>query len=39
VPATIIHPWNADLVERDGVIAAHDWAELRAKLDPMLQPA
>jgi hypothetical protein len=38
VPATIIHPWNAELVERDQVIAAHDWVELRSKLDPVLQP-
>ena len=39
VPATIIHPWNAELVEREGVIAARDWAALRALLDPVLQPA
>jgi uncharacterized protein len=38
-PATIIHPWNAELVEREGVIAAHDWAELRRLLEPELQPA
>ena len=36
VPATIVHPWNADLVERDGVIGAPDWSELRTKLDPVL---
>jgi hypothetical protein len=36
VPATLIHPWNAEVVERDGVIGARDWAELRAKLDPLL---
>jgi hypothetical protein len=36
VPATIVHPWNAELVEREGVIAARDWAELRAKLSDTL---
>ena len=39
VPATIIHPWNAELVEREGVIGARDWAELKTKLDRVLQPA
>jgi hypothetical protein len=40
VPATLIHPWNAEVVERDGVIGAQDWAELRAKLEPLLvQPS
>ena len=38
-PATIIHPWNAELVEREGVIAARDWAELRRLVDPVIQPA
>ena len=37
VPATIVHPWNADLVERDGVIGAPDWPGLRAKLEPVLE--
>lgn len=37
VGATIVHPWNAELVERDGVIGAHDWRELRALLDPVLR--
>jgi hypothetical protein len=37
VPATLIHPWNAELVERDGVIGARDWVELRALLDPVLE--
>jgi uncharacterized protein len=36
LPATIVHPWNTELVERDGVIGAPDWTELRAKLDPVL---
>ena len=33
--ATILHPWNAHLVD-DGVIGADDWQELRAKLEPFL---
>jgi uncharacterized protein len=37
VPATIIHPWNEEVVERDGVIAAADWEGLRAELDPVLR--
>jgi hypothetical protein len=36
VPATLIHPWNQEVVERDGVIAASDWVGLRAALDPVL---
>jgi uncharacterized protein len=35
--ATIVHPWNEDLVDRDGVIGARDWEELRRKLDPVLE--
>ena len=37
VPATIIHPWNEELVERDGVIGARDWTGLRRELDPVLK--
>jgi uncharacterized protein len=37
VPATLIHPWNAELVERDGVIAAQDWVGLRALMEPVLE--
>jgi hypothetical protein len=36
VPATIIHPWNEELVERDGVIGARDWVGLRSALGPVL---
>jgi uncharacterized HAD superfamily protein len=36
VGATIVHPWNASLVERDGVIGARDWRELRLLLEPVL---
>ena len=30
VPATIVHPWNEQLVERDGVIGARDWEGLQS---------
>jgi uncharacterized protein len=35
VPATIVHPWNAQLVG-DGVVGADDWPELERKLRPVL---
>jgi uncharacterized protein len=34
--ATIVHPWNRELVEADGVIGGADWHELRRKLEPLL---
>jgi uncharacterized protein len=34
--ATIVHPWNAELVDQNGVIGGRDWPELRAKLDEVL---
>jgi len=37
VPATIIHPWNEQLVAQDGVIGAPDWKGLRVKLEPVLE--
>jgi hypothetical protein len=37
VPATIIHPWNEELVGSDGVIGARDWKGLKAQLDPVLE--
>ncbi|HEY2602766.1 MAG TPA: hypothetical protein VGI67_14510 [Thermoleophilaceae bacterium] len=36
LPATIVHPWNREIVEEDGVIGAADWAELKRRLDPVL---
>jgi uncharacterized HAD superfamily protein len=36
VPATILHPWNREVVERDGVVAAADWVGLKAALEPVL---
>jgi uncharacterized protein len=37
MPATIVHPWNRELVGKDGVIGAADWAELRQRLEPVLR--
>jgi uncharacterized protein len=35
--ATIIHPWNAELVEAaDGIVGARDWPELRRRVDSAL---
>lgn len=34
--ATILHPWNQEVCEEEGVLAAHDWIELQALLDPLL---
>lgn len=39
IAATIVHPWNEELVGRDGVIGARDWKALRRELDPVLQSA
>jgi uncharacterized protein len=36
VAATLIHPWNEDLVAEDGVIGGRDWRELAAALEPLL---
>src|SRR4051794_41370008 len=30
--ATLVHPWNAEIVKLDGVIGARDWRELRERL-------
>jgi uncharacterized HAD superfamily protein len=32
VAATLVHPWNRDVVEEEDVVAAHDWPELERKL-------
>lgn len=34
--ATIVHPWNAALVESGRAIGGRDWAELRDRLEPLL---
>jgi uncharacterized HAD superfamily protein len=36
VAATIVHPWNAEIVEREGIIGARDWQELSKLLEPVL---
>ena len=37
VPATIIHPWNEEILEANGVIAARDRRGLKHALDPVLE--
>jgi hypothetical protein len=34
--ATILHPWNAELCEVEGIVGAADWPELAHKLAPQL---
>jgi len=34
--ATIVHPWNEELVGEDDVVGGGDWAELERKLRPVL---
>jgi 5'(3')-deoxyribonucleotidase len=34
--ATIVHPWNEQLRDTDGVVTAADWRELRERLEPHL---
>jgi hypothetical protein len=34
--ATILHPWNEDLCETEDVVCGRDWAELAARLEPVL---
>jgi hypothetical protein len=36
LPATIVHPWNAQLEREDGYIIAGDWRELRKRLQEVL---
>jgi uncharacterized HAD superfamily protein len=38
VGATIVHPWNAALVEREeGIVGGRDWTELRRLLEPIVK--
>ena len=37
VAATILHPWNRDLVEEEDVVAAEDWPALERELAPFLR--
>lgn len=34
--ATILHPWNQEICEEEGVLAAHDWHELERLLEPLI---
>ena len=34
--ATLLHPWNRDLADLDGIVVADDWGELRERLEPYL---
>ena len=36
VGATLVHPWNRELIEEEDVIAADDWPELERKLADFL---
>ncbi|HYH59686.1 MAG TPA: hypothetical protein VD790_10770 [Thermoleophilaceae bacterium] len=36
VGATLLHPWNEEVVAAGDAIGARDWPELREKLDPVL---
>ena len=35
-PATLRHPWNAELCAREGITCADTWAGLRDALEPLL---
>ena len=37
-PATIVHPWNKDVVEDEQILHAEDWAGLAAALEAALEP-
>src|SRR5215212_797288 len=34
--ATLIHPWNEELVDQRHIVGAEDWAGLKARIDPQL---
>lgn len=36
--ATILHPWNRDVVEEEGILAADDWPGLTVALETKLEP-
>jgi uncharacterized protein len=36
--ATILHPWNRELCEDEGIVGADDWFALREALAPLLEP-
>lgn len=36
--ATIVHPWNEDVVAEEGIVAARDWPSLAAALEAAFEP-
>jgi uncharacterized HAD superfamily protein len=36
--ATILHPWNQDVVEEEGILASGDWPGLASALETRLEP-
>jgi uncharacterized HAD superfamily protein len=34
--ATLVHPWNRDILEEEDIVAAEDWTELARLLEPVL---
>jgi uncharacterized HAD superfamily protein len=34
--ATLLHPWNRELADTDGIVTADSWRELRERLEPHL---
>lgn len=37
-PATIVHPWNRDVVEEERIVHGEDWPTLAARLESALAP-
>jgi uncharacterized protein len=37
-PAAIVHPWNREFCEDEGILCAEDWNGLRDVLAPLLEP-
>jgi hypothetical protein len=37
--ATLLHPWNSEVCEEEGILCASDWPQLAAKLEPLLNVA
>jgi hypothetical protein len=37
--ATLIHPWNEELIDQQRIVGADDWSGLRARLEPKLRQA
>jgi uncharacterized HAD superfamily protein len=37
--ATLIHPWNADMIDGERIVGGKDWRELANELEPRLRDA